>query len=231
MSGPEWTTIVNGVTYTWEEVVFKISTGTWTIQQALQHTGFSLQALMTRLSMTAADRTVSAALSNAARTAATKAAASGAPVVASGGLLGIFKAIGSWLGLTGAAATAAGIVVVTAALGVATYAGSQVAGGMAADEPTAVPGPRGDPEHRRDCPPERRHETMCPWGPQSDEYFVGECGRAWCWDGGGRGTGACKPLHKPDNAKRTYTRDVICYPGFDAIVDPCTNTIIRCVPI
>ena len=60
-----------------------------------------------------------------------------------GVVTGTLAAIGEWLGLSGTAATVAGAVVVTAALGAATYGVANLAGRFAGDDSVQV-GSRGD---------------------------------------------------------------------------------------
>lgn len=233
MPGPEYVLPLEGAGLTWEQIVFKISTGAWTMDQAVANTAMGYKALRMRLLQDAANKSLSPVVRSAARQAvqslARQAAASaGAGVASAGaatGVVGFFQTVGGWLGLTGAAATAAGVLATTVVLGGLTYGGARLAGSLAGDKPIA-PGPLGTPT-RVVCPPKVNHKDMCPWGPGGD-YFVGECGPGFCWDGGGHGTGACKPIAAPPNSRRSYTRDVFCADGFTAVVDPCTGVIMAC---
>lgn len=230
MPEPEWTAIADGVRYTWPEVVRKIGDGAWTLEQATAYTGLGYEALKMRVGVygnLAKDwATRHAARRALQRFGAQAAAGTGARVAASRGLLALLRGIGLRLGLTGAAATGAGVVVATAAVAGLVYVGSQIAGEYAADRPSAQLGPTGT---RRTCPPAKPHKTMCPWGPQAG-YHVGECGPGWCYDGGGHGTGACKQTTAPPGSRRGYTNDVFCPDGTEGVIDPCTGVVLRCNP-
>lgn len=53
MPGPEWFVVIDGVKYTWPQVIYKISTGAWTLEQAMRFTGFSRRGLLMRLRLEA----------------------------------------------------------------------------------------------------------------------------------------------------------------------------------
>jgi hypothetical protein len=56
------------------------------------------------------------------------------------------------------------------------------------------------------------------------------CGPGFCWDGGPRGSGACKQEQDVPNGRRTYTTDLICLDGFTEVRDKCTHVLLRCDP-
>lgn len=86
-----------------------------------------------------------------------------------GGAVGLFSTIGSWLGLSGTAATVAGVLVVTAVLGGVTYGAATYLGSKAGDKPVQA-GPAASGEHTRkvDAPPESPGKSPDPYG-----VFVG----------------------------------------------------------
>lgn len=95
--------------------------------------------------------TAAAETASLAGSAAGGAAGGAAGSVATGGsVLGFFGRIGAAIGLTGTAATVAGLAATVLTLGAIVYGGSQIAGTLSADSPTAQYGdaanqPRGEP--------------------------------------------------------------------------------------
>ena len=90
----------------------------------------------------------------------------------SGIVMGTLTAIGEWLGLSGAAATVAGGLILTAALGVATYGVANLAGRLAGDNSVEA-GPRGDKAARiakGDIP--SRPGAVESTGNSSEKYYV-----------------------------------------------------------
>lgn len=232
----------------WELYAYNISTGTWTVENAVKNIAMDAKSLAVRMKLLAENRGLPEAAQNAARAAqgilerhvaaeaaaaeaaearaAAEAVKATARAATGGRIMALLRAIGSWLGLTGTAATVAGTVATVAVLAGLTYLGANLAGRLAADRPVQ-PGPSARSVHRV-CPPKLMHKTMCPWGPQGGSYEVKECGPGWCWDGGGHGTGACKQIKVPANGRRSYTNDVFCADGFTPTVDECTGVLLAC---
>jgi len=234
----EWFVMVDGVRMTWEQIVFKLSTGTWTLAEAVRLTALTPRALSLRLALTeAAGGTVGRAAASAlvrlgltkvaAGVAGAGAGAAGAGAAGAGGL-GVL----GWLGVIGviAAIAAGGYWVYTrnqapSATSVPISGGVVEGGG--AERGGVELGGAGDGD-ATPCPDASEHQTACPWTPAG--YAVGTCGPGKCWDGGPQGTLACKQPETPTNAGRSYTNDVVCGDGFAARFDRCTGVVLSCDP-
>lgn len=238
----EWFTVVDGVRLSWEQVVFKLSTGAWTLAEATKHTLLTSGALQLRLEMTkaaggavgraAASALVRMGLVEAAGVGAAGAMGAGATGAGGIGVLG-------WLGI-------AGLIVLVGAGGYYVWThrnparpevvpvGGEFGGGIS-ERPVEPPGSPAGAEgagasggDSGDCPEAVMHTTKCPWTPEG--YSVGECGPGKCWDGGPQGTLACKQVVTPDHAGRSYTNDIVCAEGYSAQMG-CHGIVKACVTL
>lgn len=92
-------------------------------------------------------------------------------------------------------------------------------------EPTPSPAPGAG--EVTECPSPQLVTEKCPWTPEG--YTVNECAPGMCWDGGPQGSLACKQAEAPPNSHRSYTGNVLCDEGYEAVVDPCTaNLVLEC---
>ncbi|MCC6624403.1 MAG: hypothetical protein IT385_24340 [Deltaproteobacteria bacterium] len=213
----EWFVMVDGVRMGWEQVVFKLSTGAWTLAEAVKHTALSPRALAMRLGLTeaaggvvgraAASALVRLGLAKAAAGVAAGGVAAGAGGAGGLGLLG-------WLGI-------AGLVIAVGVGGYWVYKRSSAQASSTATQ--QVVDDRGGDEV---CPEPVQHRTACPWTPEG--YTVEPCGPGKCWDGGPQGALACKQPETPEYGGRSYTNDVVCGEGRVPKHDPCTGVVLSC---
>ncbi|NWJ48223.1 MAG: hypothetical protein HXX08_20400 [Chloroflexi bacterium] len=76
------------------------------------------------------------------------------------------------------------------------------------------------------CPSPVTVNKLCPWSPK--DAGSQPCGEGFCWDGGFNGSLACKQESSVPNSGRTYTTDLVCNEGYEAVRNPCTNVITSC---
>jgi hypothetical protein len=78
------------------------------------------------------------------------------------------------------------------------------------------------------CAQQPQVRKKCPWTPEGFE--VKECGPGFCYDGGPRGTLACKQENQNvPNARVNDLNNIFCADGFTTPVrDPCTGVLLRC---
>ena len=192
----------------WLLVFTNLASGVWTMEQAAAYAGVSVAHLEGQIL--------------AARQLGGRMADLAVRIIARYGL--------------GAAATGAGTAVgarvLMWVLGVSLFTGVLIAGGYAAYK---YFGSRTSNANRTEitkgtpCPsPLPTVTKKCPWTPEG--YTVNPCTVGFCWDGGPQGALACKQEETVPNSGRTYTTDLVCSEGFEAVRDPCTNVILRCVP-
>lgn len=211
MSDPQWFVMVEGAKVTWKDVCLKLSSGAWSLDQALALTGFTKEALMLRLSMTramggAAGRAAASAIARVTSGVATEA-------LATGGLAAIAAKLGVSTGVL-----VGGLVTVLVLGGIGIYFATRPKTPAAASAPATNDEP---------CPPaEPWHRTLCPWA--APEATPRDCPPGACWDAGPGRPIACVPRDDIANAKRTYTFGLECLDGFTPRFDRCTKALVAC---
>lgn len=209
----------------WLLIFTNLASGAWTLEKAASVAGVSVDHLIAQI---LSARHVGGRMAELAGRIITRFGITAAGTVAGGGAAtgvttGILGTIGGWFGLTGTAATVAGAIAVTAVLGGIVYGAATFIGGRSGDQPVA-PGTRGTGAN---CPPQTPRLQRCPWTPA--DATLQPCPPGYCWDGGFRGTLACKQENqRVPNARLNDLNNLMCNDGFRPVRDPCSGVLLRC---